>query len=103
MPLTIRVETETGGVVKEMADIGNTFSGLLSKAEKEGMPLLLAKYIDPYADTTFNSWQLQDLLTDIRALSLVASSAEEAVLVAIASLAHACEKDPHLYLKFVGD
>jgi hypothetical protein len=103
MPLTIRVETETGGVIQEMADLGNVFSGLLSRAEADGLPLLLAKYIDPYADTTFNSWQIPDLLTDLRALALNATSPEKAALEAISALGVACEYEAHLYLKFVGD
>ncbi|MEO8275760.1 MAG: hypothetical protein ABI639_06040 [Thermoanaerobaculia bacterium] len=103
MPLTIRVETENGQVLRELVDVGNAFADLLSKAEEDGMPLLLAKYIDPYADTTFNSWQIGDFRTDMRALSLITTGAKAEALSAIDALAQSCAKDPHLYLKFVGD
>mgnify|MGYP003525289577 CR=1 FL=1 len=102
MPMTIRIETETGGAVKEAADVHNVITGLVGAAD--GPPLLLAKYIDPYADTVFNSLQIPDLLSDLRALAQCAKSeAQRSKLLEVMELARSCDSDPHLYLKFYGD
>lgn len=62
----------------------------------------LIKYLDPYGDTTFNSRQLDDLLTDFRELEKN-GRLKTNLLTELEGLVSECKSDIHSDLKFFGD
>ena len=62
----------------------------------------LIKYLDPYGDATFNSRQLDDLLTDLRELEKN-GRLKTKLLTELEGLVSECKSDVHSYLKFFGD
>jgi hypothetical protein len=59
--------------------------------------------VDPYADTTFNQWQADDLLCDIAMLREIATSEQSGLLREIEHAVETYSSRAHLYLKFYGD
>jgi len=64
----------------------------------------LLRFIDPYGDTLFNRLQIPVVLNDLRLLKTIAGSCDQQDLIQrIERLAEMSQKEPHLYLKFIGD
>lgn len=59
----------------------------------------LIKYLDPYGDTTYNSRQLDDLLTDLRELERN-GRLKSKLLTELERLVAECTSDVHSCLKF---
>ena len=62
----------------------------------------LLKYLDPYGDTTFNSYMFEDLLTDLDELSRLLPGDKDQIDIVI-NYVKICGDDVHAYLKFYGD
>ena len=60
----------------------------------------LIKYLDPYGDTTFNSLQMNDLISDLKKLNEINN---DGIIEKIIDLAFKCKIEPHTYLTFYGD
>ncbi|MCW3125636.1 MAG: hypothetical protein JWO03_1294 [Bacteroidetes bacterium] len=61
---------------------------------------VLLKYIDPHGDTTFNTLQIADLISDmIRFKKTESCPAADAII----ELANRCRNEVHTYLVFYGD
>ncbi len=102
MPLTVRLETETGTKLAEVFDTQDVVTQLA--ADEAAAELKVAQTIDPYGDTTLNRLQVPLFLEDLGLLMSRAASPEDAaVLRQIGALANRSLKEPHLYLKFYGD
>jgi hypothetical protein len=102
MPLTVRLETETGAKLAEVFDTQDVVTQLA--AEDAAPELKVAQTIDPYGNTTMNRLQVPLFLKDLRLLMSRAASPEDtAVLRQIEALANRSLEEPHLYLKFYGD
>ena len=102
MGMTVVLENERGEPIEQIGDPENLLHRLLPAPEDKGSHCL--RFIDWYADTTFNSLQMQDFLSEIARLRQSASTPDEArLLERIVELARRVEKNAHQYLKFYGD
>ena len=61
----------------------------------------LVKYLDPYGDTVFNSIQMNDLISDMKCITLL--EPDNKVIDEIVLLAQKCLSESHRYLSFYGD
>jgi hypothetical protein len=98
MGLTIVLEDENGGAIQ-------TLPKELDHDELENIHLddfILLKYIDFYGNTTFNTLQLDDLISDLEKLKPMAASQSE-IIQQIISLAKRSQDEVHTYIKFYGD
>ena len=60
--------------------------------------------IDPYGDTIFNRLQMERFLSEWVDVAAKPRTSEERTLVQeIEKLAHRCQDEVHVYLKFIGD
>ena len=102
MPLTVRIQTENGQVLKQFFDVQDV---MVTVAQRLGPPQLqIAHTVDPYGDTYFNYLQIPLLLQDIdRLMNSGISSQEAETLAGIMEIAQQALLERHLYLRFVGD
>jgi hypothetical protein len=63
---------------------------------------ILLKYVDFYGNTTFNTLQLDDLVTDLHKLKKLVP-AQATAIQHIIELAGRCSDDVHTYITFYGD
>ena len=97
MGLTITLEDENGGAIY-------TLPKELDYEEFENLELnkfLLLKYVDFYGDTTFNTLQIDDLITDLERLKSIAGNQTE-LIQQIIDLAEKSKARVHTYIKFYG-
>ena len=61
-------------------------------------------FIDPYGDTLFNGLQMQLFIPEWdRVMRNVTDEADVEFLSKVRLMAERCMKDPHTFLRFVGD
>lgn len=102
MGLSIERQDEWGGILSSTADPRNLLANLLPPVLDKSS--LMLGYIDPYADTTFNNLQINQLLVEWAGVSSRAQAPEERELVGvIEEMAQRVRDEVHLYLKFIGD
>jgi hypothetical protein len=116
MGIDLRIETERGECVAELADPHNYINWLLSLAIVDSTFCL--QFIDPYGDTVFNGLQLPVLQSEFSSLrsQLTEMNLAKADYLKRAvewpNLQHHLEevlrllsdmKIPHYYVRFVGD
>jgi len=98
MGWTITLEDEEGQAIQ-------TLSKEFYYDELEQIKLdefILLKYVDFYGDTTFNSLQLDDLITDLQKLKTILVIQIDTV-EQIIELARQSKDRVHTYIKFYGD
>lgn len=65
---------------------------------------LYLRYIDRWGDTVFNRLQIEPFLTEWARLEAATTDPTDMeILAGIRKLARQCQREPHLYLKFLGD
>jgi hypothetical protein len=102
MGLGIALQDESGVEVDSLADPKNHLGRLLPEHDDQTHPMLAS--IDFYGDTVFNRMQMDRFLEEWAMVSARAQSHEEKALVsAVEKMAHRCQDEVHLYLKFIGD
>lgn len=102
MGLTIALENERGEALEQLGDPQNILHRLLPSIEDRTFTCL--RFVDWYADTTFNALQVEELLHDLKRVRQAAQAPDEANLLdEIVRLARKLQKEPHQYLKFYGD
>jgi hypothetical protein len=68
----------------------------------QSFPLL--QYIDPYGNAVFNGSQMPEVQRELDILAGKALSDEQKdILRRIRELAGKCQKQPHMFLRFIGD
>ena len=94
--------TDENGEVLESFDGYLGIGALVDAAPKDSRCL---SFIDPYGDTVFNALQLPVLKAELLAVVAgIAPTPERAVLARLADFVDvAMSRQPHAYLKFVGD
>jgi len=93
------IQDENGNQVGERIDLP---AGLFPDLHDTRFVCL--RFIDPYGDTVFNRLQVQAMLEDLRLLKTVSQSHDQQMLIQrIEALGEICQKEAHLYLKFIGD
>jgi hypothetical protein len=102
MPMTVRLQTENGCVLKEIHDLDDALVRLAQ--HEDASQLAIAHTIDPYGDTYFNYLQVPLLLQDLDRINASDLSQSETEIVGqIADLARQSLAERHLYVRFVGD
>ena len=99
MPIRVELINETGEVERS----ANGCGGLLGRvAGDEGSRVV--RYIDPFGDTYFNRVQMPDFLADWEErYPRAGPNEDEGCWLEVKALAEECIRQPHLYLRFVGD
>jgi hypothetical protein len=101
MGLDIILQDERGEVLAILSDPKNLLHRLLERA-MEDEPRL--EEIDWYGDTIFNRLQIPRFLSEWKAVARQAKTPEDQDLVnGVMDLADRCQREVHLYLKFIGD
>lgn len=106
MPLLIRVEDFKGEVIVECDDHQGLLNSVLNYCYQNSVDFNVLKYIDLYDDTTFNSLQVKDLVSDIEFLMTQSQIMSNEILKFLSLVIGLCKealREPHLYLKFYGD
>jgi len=103
MALTIAVEDERGKQESKIFDTLGLFIKLIERSDL-GKASICMRFIDPYADTVFNSLQMVPFIKELNILATIAESQEEKDLIhKITELATMARDEVHSYLKFYGD
>lgn len=103
-----REQMTMGWTVVKIDEQGREEKKLSDELDIDGFDTLnvnkfkLIKYLDPYGDATFNSLQLDDLLTDLRELEKN-GRLKTKLLTELTGLVSECKSEVHSYLKFFGD
>lgn len=101
MSVDVFLQTLDGKKLGHVYDLDN----MLSKAwpiENNRFPLL--QYIDPYGDAFFNGSKMGEVITELHLLVEEASSdALKQLLKDVIELALRCQREPHTFLRFLGD
>jgi hypothetical protein len=62
------------------------------------------RFIDPYGDTVFNCLQIPVVLEELDTVERASDDPQvKATIKKIKELAQTCQKEPHQYLRFIGD
>jgi hypothetical protein len=102
MGLGITLQDESGAELDTVVDPKNFLGTLLPEHGDPAHPMLAS--VDFYGDTVFNRMQMDRFLAEWTDIATKASTPEERALVsAIEGMAHRCQDEVHLYLKFIGD
>ena len=102
MSLNIELQTETGKRLDNAIDVHNFLILLADKAQIENSCCL--RFVDPYGNTIFNRIQLYQFVKEIDELINITENPEQKeVLARVKSLAERGQKEPHLYIKIIGD
>lgn len=94
MTLSISLEDETRKTIEILG------SPLIIKETIDLSGFRLLQYLDPYGDTIFNRYQIDDLIVDLEKLD---EPAINTIISQIISLAKRCKDEIHTYLCFNGD
>ncbi len=98
----ITLQDELGAELVSVVDPKNFLGKLLPEHDDPVHPMLAS--IDFYGDTVFNRMQMDRFLAEWTDVAAKPNTPEERSLVsAIEDLAHRCQDEVHLYLKFIGD
>jgi len=97
--IRVVIQDEDGNEVSEGVDVPTS---LLSRLDDPRFSCL--RYVDPYGDTVFNRVQLSDLLQDLRTIGQSCQARDhEPEMRRIERLVERCQKEPHLYVRMIGD
>ena len=101
MGINVSLQDERGTDLKTILDPQMLLPRLLQKPEVQGSTCL--RFVMPYADTTFNQAQVAVLLGELAGLRFSLDENSRIFIDAVIDLAERAEREPHLYLKFIGD
>jgi hypothetical protein len=99
--INIHLQNERGEDLQVVADQEMLLNKLLRRSEVQSSTCL--RFVMPFADTTFNQAQVAVLLGELSGLRAVLDAKSLRLIDAIIRLAEQAEREPHLYLKFIGD
>ena len=98
MGWTVQIEDEDGNINKTMSE-----EFIISNEDIiYDKPFRLLKYLDPYGDTTFNSFMFADLTEDLKELKVCLPS-DIKQIDEVLEFVKECKGNIHTYLKFYGD
>jgi hypothetical protein len=99
----IQLLDENGGLQEEVIDERNQLIRLVESVPNWESTHCL-QYLNPYGDTVLNALQMPRFLTEWKMVEERAYSPEvKSLTLEVRRMALLCEKEPHLYLKFIGD
>jgi len=102
MGLNVFLQDENGHTIDRVIDNNYVFMSLINSIpETEGH---CARFIDLYGNTVFNRLQIGHFIKEVEEHSaLLKKPADRELILRIIQLAARCAKEPHLYIKIVGD
>lgn len=101
MAIDIYLQSADGKKHGQVFDLNNSLSRLWPIGDSS-FPLL--QYLDPYGDAIFNRSQMPEIRKELELLHQRSATEEQrTVLVQILGLVKKAEKEPHWFLRFVGD
>ena len=96
------MQTIDGKRLEEVVPVDAALNRLLPPAEDASFPM--RRFIDPYGDTIFSTNQMHGFLPEWDRLSQGATGEEDSkFLLLVREMAERCKKNPHTFLRFVGD
>lgn len=103
MGFNVELQDELGSRLDGVDDPRGLLNKLLPEpGHSDDCPFL--RSIDNYGDTTFNRLQMPLFLKEWAAISVKATTEDQqAIVLAVESLARRCRDEVHTYLKFIGD
>ncbi len=102
MAMTIRLQDEFGNAIDEVHDRTGIIEMLLPSNKNESYYCL--RFVDPYGDTYFNRSQMEQFLVEWdRVFEGKINTETKGLFDRVKVFAEQCAKEPHLYIKFVGD
>ncbi len=101
MGLTVQLVDEDGQVIEELFDVHGAVDEIVYSAPRDGR---MVSFIDPYGDTVFNAVQAPVFIEEWDRLAPSPErETDRGVWQAVRDLAERCVREPHHYLKFLGD
>ena len=97
---TVVLEDERGKEIKSLK--GPFICGYLENQSVNESPFKILRYLDPYGDTTFNIFQMDDVISDFEQLQKM-EECDYSFVQQIITLAEECRSGRHTYLTFIGD
>lgn len=108
MGLAIKLQDEWGEVIEVVYDPKDLLGPYIEESWDQSYEYV--RFIDRYGDTYFNQLQLETFLAEWGRLqdSVKEKTAEmekevRSMFMRVKALAQQAQKEPHLYIKFVGD
>ncbi|MCI0683479.1 MAG: hypothetical protein L0Y71_15350 [Gemmataceae bacterium] len=102
MGIDVTLQSERGEPLRTVSDPRGLVVRLLREVDESDSRCL--RFVDPYGDATFNRLQMPCLIQELQqTIDKVSDPAVRAHGGEILELAKDCERQIHLYLKFVGD
>jgi hypothetical protein len=102
MPIDVRLVTEHGEIVKQLANLHGVIESLQPPIDDPTS--ICWRFIDPWGDTYFNHLQMQPFIEELdRLASGVHDDQSRRFLDQVRMLAEECRDRVHLYLMFYGD
>jgi hypothetical protein len=102
MPLKVVIQTIDGKRLEEAVPENAALNRLLPLFEDVSFPML--RFIDPYGNTIFSTNQMHGFLPEWDRLSQRVTGEEDSQFVSrVRQMAERCKKNPHTFLRFVGD
>jgi hypothetical protein len=100
--IAVALVDEDGNIQQEVEGDTHELDALLRAVSKESG--ICVRFIDQYADTVFNSLQMEPFLSEWSEVEDMAPLGKpKDIATVVRSLAQKCRAAPHLYLKFFGD
>jgi hypothetical protein len=102
MPLWVVLQTLDGKRLDEAAPPAVALNRVLPSFEDESFPML--RFIDPYGNTLFNTNQMFGFLSEWdRLIGAINDDEISKFMMRVRSMAERCQKNPHTFLRFIGD
>src|SRR5262245_52699483 len=102
MGIDLRWENERGEVLGELPDGGALVERFLPAFESADFPCL--RFVDPYGDTVFNQFQIEQVTQELEALAGRQHEPEvDRHLRAVLDFVRAARGQVHTYIRFYGD
>lgn len=102
MPLNVRLEWEGGDVIDEFIDHENVLIKLREQVDYQSTCCF--RFIDPYGMTIFNRGQAAVLVEEIIEFEKhIQSDSEGDILAKLKALSEKCLREPHQYIRILGD
>ena len=101
MGIDAQIEDEAGKQIQFCHDASGSFARLLTASDLSKSVCL--RFIDPYGHTIFNRGQAAVLLEELRLVRAAADSMAAAYIDNVLRFANTASRDPHHYVRFIGD
>ncbi len=105
MPISVVLQTIEGKILdRVVSKKSGTLNRILPIEDRTDSALPMLSLIDPYGNTIFNGLQMKAFLAEWDLLARgVSDNDEKQTMTEVRRLAERCWREPHTYLRFIGD